>query len=302
MRDAVAYLLATLSLLCIMLRGVLSAWEAVLLLLGYVAYLTTCLLTSRGGAAGGHHHTYFAVSPSQEQLQMAAAAAEEQLQLVVAGDAAALNGSSSAHGEEHAGGSRHASLDGVVVSGGANSAGPARGQHIELVSRAAALQRKGSGRMATPDSSRPTSPLRGKPGFTSAADMGSSSAALAGPGGAELELTGLVAGVPPSDGGVGGADDGPSRVSPRGAAWRAKLSSSNSSRMGKVLHSASLGVEELLHSKGKQGPRLWLTLLMAPAMLLLHATMPALHPGEEGWLPWGLGGSGPACALCCLAR
>jgi sodium/potassium/calcium exchanger 6 len=49
--------------------------------------------------------------------------------------------------------------------------------------------------------------------------------------------------------------------------------------MGKLVHSASLGLEELLHLHGKSGPRLWLSFAMAPAMLLLHATMPALHPG-----------------------
>jgi len=64
-RDAVAYALSTLALLALMLRGTFTAWEAALLLLGYGAYLATCLLTSRGGSSGAHGlgaHGYNAVS------------------------------------------------------------------------------------------------------------------------------------------------------------------------------------------------------------------------------------------------
>lgn len=264
-RDAVAYALSTLALLLLMLRGVFSAWEAGAMLVGFGAYLATCLLTSRGGVGGsssgpggGHRHAYFAVSPSVEQLQMMA----NNVQQLTAAQQQQL-------GEEYCG-SRHNG----AAAGAAGGADLPHHQQIELVSRVGGPlpQRKSTSRLVTPEGSRPTSPLRAT--RLGDASAGSSSAALGGGGGGpDLELAGLVGGLPPSDGGA--------TLSPRGAAWRAKLPAGHSTRVGKLVSSASLGLEELLHTKGKAGPRLWLTIMMSPAMLVLHLTMPALHPGEQ---------------------
>ena len=273
-RDAVAYALSVLALLCLMLRGTFSAWEAILLLVGYGAYLAVCIVTSRAGgpgsgSGGGHRHTYFAVTPSQEQLQMA-----EQQALVGSPAAAAAAAAATASGYAEAAEPFGAStgvqlprqLSGVVVAGGA----ALPGQQIELVSRAGGTtpQRKSAAQLAALEGgSRPASPLplREKP--------------LVGEPGAagQDELASLVGGQPASDGGALGAAAS-AFSSPRGA-LRSKLAAGHSSRMGKLVPSASLGLEELLHLHGKTGPRLWLSLAMAPAMLLLHATMPALHPG-----------------------
>lgn len=274
MRDAVAYALSVLALLCLMLRGTFSAWEAILLLVGYGAYLAVCIITSRaggagGGSSGGHRHAYFAVTPSQEQLQMA-----EQQALVgspaAAAAAAAAPSSGYAEAAEPFGASTGVQLprqlSGVVVAGGA----ALPGQQIELVSRAGGTtpQRKSATQLAALEGgSRPTSPLPlwEKPLVDESGAAG------------HYELASLVGGQPASDGGALGAATS-AFSSPRGA-LRSKLAAGHSSRMGKLVHSASLGLEELLHLHGKSGPRLWLSLTMAPAMLLLHATMPALHPG-----------------------
>ncbi|KAI7842959.1 hypothetical protein COHA_003464 [Chlorella ohadii] len=265
-RDAVAYALSVLALLALMLRGTFSAWEAVLLLAGYCVYLAVCIITSRangGGASSGHRHAYFAVTPSQEQLQLA------EQQALVGGSAAAAAGALVEAGEASMGWELPSRSSAVVVAGGA----ALPGQQIELVSRAGGTtpQRKSAAQLAAMEGgSRPASPLplRDKPALLAEAGAISSG---------QEELAGLVAGLPHSDGGAL-ALAGPS---PRGSSgWRPKLASGHSSRMGKIVHSASLGLEELLHLHGKSGPRLWLSLAMAPAMLLLHATMPALHPGQ----------------------
>ncbi|PRW44495.1 Zn-finger CCCH type isoform A [Chlorella sorokiniana] len=275
-RDAVAYALSVLALLGLMLRGTFSAWEATLLLVGYGVYLAVCIVTSRAGGGGsgasgvGHRHAYFAVTPSQEHLQLA-----EQQALVGSPAGAAAAAAAAAGGLAEAGEAYGAStgvqlprqFGGVVVAGGA----ALPGQQIELVSRAGGTtpQRKSAAQLAALESgSRPASPLplRDKP----LGELGGIG------GGGQEELASLVAGAAPSDGGAL-ALAGPS---PRGAAaLRSKLAAGHSSRMGKLVHSASLGLEELLHLHGKSGPRLWLSFAMAPAMLLLHATMPALHPG-----------------------
>ena len=280
-RDVVAYALSVLALLGLMLRGTFSAWEAGLLLAGYCAYLGVCLAISRAGGAGGsgsggggggaQRHAYFEVSPSQEQLQMA-----EQQALVAGGGVGAANGGSGVPADEaEAFGARTGvqlprQLSGVVVAGGAALPAQLAGQQVELVSRGGGLppQRKSVSNLASPDgASRPTSPFRDKPPGE--------------PGAGQEEAAALVGGLAPSDGGaLALALGGPS---PRGGAvWRPKLAAGHGSRMGKMVHSASLGLEELLHLHGKSGPRLWLSLAMAPAMLLLHATMPALHPGGAG--------------------
>lgn len=277
MRDAVAYLLSTLALLALMLRGTFTAWEAALLLLGYVAYLVTvtCWITSSGSGAGAgaHRHTYCAVSPSQGQLQAHGQHAAEQQQ-------------------------QQQQLNGVVVAAGGLGVQealplPTPRAQVELVSRVGGPQpqRKAS-RAIAPDlggapGSRPTSPARGK-FFEAAAVAQQQQQQDAGV--QENELVALVAGTAPSDAPLGGASaaagGGLPAASPRAPPWRggSKLRRTASGGIGGklagVLQSASLGLEELLHTKGKSGPRLWLSMLMAPFMLLLHATMPALHTGE----------------------
>ncbi len=274
MRDAVAYALSVLALLALMLRGTFSAWEAVLLLAGYCLYLAVCIVTSRangGGASSGHRHAYFAVTPSQEQLQLV----EQQALVGSSAAAAAAAGRLAEAGEASTGWELPSRASAVVVAGGA----ALPGQQIELVSRAGGTtpQRKSAAQLAALEGgSRPASPLplRDKPALLGEAGVIS---------GGQEELAGLVAGLPHSDAGSL-ALAGPS---PRGGSgWRPKLAAGHSSRMGKIVHSASLGLEELLHLHGKSGPRLWLSLAMAPAMLLLHATMPALHPGEGAGGGW----------------
>lgn len=278
-RDAVACALSVLALLAVMLRGTFSALEACLLLGGYCAYLAVCIVTSRaggaGGAGGGHRHAYFAVTPSQEQLQLA-----EQQALVggSAAAAAAVSGGLAEAGEAFAvstGMQLPRQLSGVVVAGGAALPGQ---QAVELVSRGGSTtpQRKSAAQLAGLEGgNRPASPLpfRGKP-------LGEAAAAV---GGGQEELASLVGGVPPSDGGTSMALTGPSPRGGAGTGWRPKLAAGHSSRMGKLVHSATRSLEELLRLHGKSGPRLWLSVAMAPARLLLHATMPALHPGAGAW-------------------
>ena len=255
-RDAVAHVLSTLALLGLMLRGTFSAWEAGLMLLGYCAYLAVCLLTSRRGAVGPRH-SYYAVSPAQQQQQKQRELEQQQLHLE-------LEQQQQQEGvtPTYAGSTQ---LSGVVVAA-ASEASPLHSPRlqIELVSRVGGPQplRKLSRGVADSiggGSSRPASPLRGRQQADGA--------------GQETELAGLVGGMPLSDAprsGSGGMRAAPSR---------GRLGSSGG--LGGMLRTASLGLEELLHTKGKTGPRLWASLMMAPLTLLLHATMPALHAG--GW-------------------
>jgi hypothetical protein len=52
-RDASAYLVASLLTLCLLWAGRLTALDGALLLGGYVAYLALCLATRSGGGGGG---------------------------------------------------------------------------------------------------------------------------------------------------------------------------------------------------------------------------------------------------------
>ena len=360
-RDAVAYLLSLLALLALMLRGTFTAWEAGLLLLGYGAYLATCLLTSRGGSTGGHRHAYLAVAPSQQQL----------------GDG---GGEASAVGTSQHGG---AQLNGVVVAPAAPEAVMLRSPlhtpraQVELVNRAGGGQPQhkplhAHSREPSQSGSRPASHARDKLYTELAApwqqqqDQHQQQRQLVdGNGMQETELAALVSATPASDALPGLPDlPGLPGVSPRG-----RLPHGGGGRMQRVLQTASLGLEEvggrggwvggvcvwggeggkgcacsrmcmqafpsthphartwsclpacsaslaspwpvaeclcqprhidrsccnpaarplspacpmqLLHIKGKSGPRLWLSVAMAPLALLLHATMPALHAGEGG--------------------
>ncbi|PSC70828.1 coiled-coil domain-containing 94-like protein isoform A [Micractinium conductrix] len=270
-RDAVAYLLSLLALLALMLRGTFTAWEAGLLLLGYGAYLATCLLTSRGGSTGGHRHAYLAVAPSQQQL----------------GDG---GGEASAVGTSQHGG---AQLNGVVVAPAAPEAVMLRSPlhtpraQVELVNRAGGGQPQhkplhAHSREPSQSGSRPASHARDKLYTELAApwqqqqDQHQQQRQLVdGNGMQETELAALVSATPASDALPGLPDlPGLPGVSPRG-----RLPHGGGGRMQRVLQTASLGLEELLHIKGKSGPRLWLSVAMAPLALLLHATMPALHAG-----------------------
>lgn len=292
MRDAVAYLLSTLALLALMLRGTFTAWEAGLLLLSYGAYLAVCLWTSRGGGGarpGLHHRGYLPVSPSQargpgQALETALQLAEQQQQHVNglqrnSGNAAQLNGVVVASAV--AGG-----LQGVLP------VPPPRAQ-VELVSRvgAAQPQRKLS-RPASPQSNgnlarRPSSPARGRVLDAAVAaqqqEQWQQWQQLEGGAVQENELAALVSSVQLSDGPATAAAAGAAGTpgaSPRAPPWRSRLRRAGSiRRLAGLLHTASLGLEELLHTKGRSGPRLWLSVAMAPLTLLLHSTMPALHGG-----------------------
>jgi hypothetical protein len=253
-RDAVAYVLSTLALLGLMLRGTFSAWEAGLMLLGYCAYLAVCLLTSWRGAVGGARHSYYAVSPAQQQQRELE---QQQLQLELLEQQQQEGGTPTYAGSTQ--------LSGVVVAA-ASEASPLHSPRlqIELVSRVGGPQplrklSRGVADCTGGGSSRPASPLRGRQQADGA--------------GQDTELAGLVGRLPLSDAPLSGS--GGMRPSPS----RGRLGST--SGLGGVLHTASLGLEELLHTKGKTGPRLWASLMMAPLTLLLHATMPALHAG--GW-------------------
>lgn len=296
MRDAVAYLLSTLALLALMLRGTFTAWEAGLLLLGYGAYLAVCLWTSRGrggGTAPGlHHRGYLPVTPTQavvhgQPLGVALPLGEQQAQ---------------ANGLER-GGSIASQLEGVVVAstvaGGGQGALPGaipRAQ-VELVSRVGASQpQRKLSRTASPAAngavgSRPPSPGPGRALDARAAAQHQWQQWQQLESGAvqENELAALVNGMQSSDAlapaaAAPGAADAPG-ASPRASTWRSRLRRvGRAGRLGRLLASASLGLEELLHTRGRSGPGLWLAVAMAPLTLLLHATMPALHGGAGRWL------------------
>jgi Ca2+/Na+ antiporter len=264
-RDCLAYLVSTLALLGIMLRGVFSAWEAGLLLLGYAAYLTTCILTSKGAVGPGHRgggsmrHGYEAVSPSHLQQQQPLP--QPQLQLEMAN---VQCGGAAGGGAFSIGGAGQVVPDGVITSPVVASL-----RQTELVSR------PGSGqplaRKSTDASIGKRQQQQQQQQQPAEQQQGCSGAAF----NENSELAVLVGDLPLSD-----ALPACEAV-PRQAPWHAKLGARSSGRMNKVLGSASLGLQEMLHTKGRSGPSLWLTMLMSPAMLLLHATMPAMHPGKE---------------------
>jgi hypothetical protein len=256
-RDSLAYLLSTLALLGVMLRGVFAAWETSLLIAGYCVYLAVCVLTSRGGGSahrgGAPGHGYAAVAPSQQQQQ------QQQVQLEL---------------QRVEGG----------WQGGGEPGGDAAGFHLASV-EISPRSRLGQGLSPRPASSLARKSADGSSAALAAASPGKAAVQRNGgslplpPAGVEDdgELAVLVAGLPPSDALAANGGQAPRRGarSPGGGGG-----GSGDGRLGRVLASAALGLQEMLHTKGKSGPGMWLAMLMSPAVLLLHATMPALHTGE----------------------
>ena len=303
-RDVTAYLLACLLMLALCSRGSFGVLESAFMVAAYCAYLLVCILTSRG-------HRAMAPSLSQHQLhmlqhqQLATAAAHRGGSAGVAGlQPLVLRGGPGAGAGAAAG-----------VGGGSftpRTWSPTRGlgadRDIEMVLR------PGGPSGSTAVSRKPT----GAAAATAAAGGGGGGGGGAGGanGSAAVSRKPTGAAAPAAGGGAGGANGSaqpwalqssiegeqeggntsalllPAQLAGAAASAAAdsRLAESQQPQgWAAGLLGAWRSLLRLLHLEGQRGPWLVLALAGAPALLLLHLTMPSLHRREDGL---------PACHAC----